>query len=136
MSRIAANSITEQLLAKARELSELLEQTEELNEYVRLETEMLNNPEVIELRQVYERRENAYNMARMTFQDTPEDKWLVSQAKKKWESHPAVQAYRAAQDRLQALLDTLNAIITFPITGDEQPAAKGGCGSGGCSGGG
>lgn len=45
--------------------------------------------------------------------------------------YPPIWRYREAKDTLQVVLDRLNAIITCPITGNENPVGGGeGCGSG------
>lgn len=127
----------ELLFEKARELSELLAQCDELVEYVRAETAMLNHPETVAARERLDRAEHAVKAARGKGGDGEDLLKEMYLARARWQKDPRVAAYRAAQRRLEALLNSLNAIITYPITGDDRPAMGGGCGrGGGCGGGG
>ncbi len=124
---------TAQLLAKAREVSRLLEDTPELKEYLAAELRMLNDDAASALRRELERREEE---ARGVRPGDPEyggalGEYLAAQAA--WLEHPVVKEYHQARERLDGLLARINAVITFPITGDETPAPSRGCG--GCGGG-
>jgi len=126
------------LIAKARELSELLEESEEVREFVAAEEAMLNDPEAMRLLKEAEEAKNYTHFAAAT-----RDKALSKRAMEDYRKaeaaqreYPPIRRYNEAKDRLQAMLDRLNAIITYPITGKENPGGGvGGCGSGGSCGG-
>lgn len=123
------------LMEKARELSELLEQTSAVREYLEAETRMLNSRSAAALRKQLEACEENTRSLTAADKGWSESVRAYDSARAAWREHPAVRDYFRAQERLETLLARLNAAITFPITGDgnlsgdENPAAPrcGGC---------
>ena len=120
------------LIVKARELSELLEESEEVREFTAAEEAMLGDPDAMRLLKEAEEAKQYTHFTAAT-----RDKALSKRAMEDYykaeaaqREYPPIKRYNEAKDRLQALLDRLNAIITCPITGTETPTG----GGGGCSG--
>lgn len=115
-------SVKDALFEKALELSKLLALTEELQAYAAAEAAMLNDEEVRELRRKVDDAEWAIKEQK----DEPgvDGSDLLTRlylAKGKWQKHPKVVAYYKAQHELQRLLDRINEVITFPISGEQDP---------------
>lgn len=127
-----------EMVAKARELSDLLSESEEVREFAAAEEAMLNDPEAMRLLKEAEEAKQYTH-----FTATTRDKALMKRSMDDYHNadaaqrdYPPIRRYNETRERLQALLDRLNAIITFPITGSESVGpAGGGCGSGGSCGG-
>lgn len=115
-------SVKDALFQKAVELSRLLAQTEELQAYTAAEADMLNDAEVRELRQRVDEAEWAIKEQK----DEPgvDGSALLTRlylAKGKWQKHPKVIQYYKAQHDLQRLLDRINEVVTYPISGEQDP---------------
>lgn len=128
------------LIAKARELSELLAESEEVAEFTAAEEAMLNDPEATRLLKEAEEAKQYTHFTAATRDKALMDRAMADfyKAEEAQREYPPIRRYNEAKDALQVLLDRLNAIITYPITGTENPTGGGGgCGSGGgCSSGG
>lgn len=128
-----AVSVRADLWIMARELAQVLEQTPELLRFRETEDAILADDEALELVREYEVKKRAVKMSRTL---PPEEQIKRVEAfmavEDRWNAHPGIQAYWQAREDLDAMMDQLNAVITYPITGSEAPKAKGGgCGSGG-----
>lgn len=121
------------LMDKARELSRLLEDTSELKEYLSAELQMLNDDGASELRLELERQEEEVRFHGPADPGYSEALGMYLAAQAAWRERPSVKEYFRAQERLDQLLARINAVITYPITGDENPVPARGCG--GCGGG-
>lgn len=117
----------------ARELAEAIEESEELITYRRTEDAVLEDQEALDLIREYEAAKRA--VKRSKTKPPQEQMLLVSrfmEIEERFNAHPTIQAYWTARVGLDAFLDRINAVVTFPITGQDQPKVKGGaCGSGG-----
>ncbi len=117
----------------ARELAEAIEESEELLEYRRTEDAVLADDEALALIREYEAAKRAVKRSK---NKPPEEQMLLVQRfmeiEERFNAHETIQAYWNARVRLDAFLEKINAVVTFPITGTEEPKTKGGCGSGGC----
>lgn len=116
----------------ARELSETLAETAELQAYRRTEDVLLGDPEALALINRYETAKRAVKFSKTEPKEVQAK--LVEeflQVEEAFEAHTEIQAYWSARENLDRLVDRLNQIITYPITGTEAPKTKGGCGSGG-----
>lgn len=117
----------------ARELAEAIAETPELQEYRRTEDAVLADPEAVALIREYEAAKRAVKLSRG--RPPAEQQALVERfltVEERFNAHPAIQAYWNARVALDAFMEKLNAVITYPITGETAPKARGGCGSGGC----
>jgi cell fate (sporulation/competence/biofilm development) regulator YlbF (YheA/YmcA/DUF963 family) len=134
---VATTLTKRDLFALARELSQALAQCEELQAWQEAEDAMLNDPEAMAIIDAYEQSKKHLKVAaRQGMQAMEAAMNAFMDAEERLNNHPGIQAYKAARDRLDALVEQLNAIITFPIFGEEAPKRVG-CGSGGgCGGGG
>jgi cell fate (sporulation/competence/biofilm development) regulator YlbF (YheA/YmcA/DUF963 family) len=116
----------------ARELAEAIEESPELIAYRRTEDAVLEDQEALDLIREYEAAKRAVKRSKTA---PPEKQMaLVSrfmEIEERFNAHPTIQAYWEARVALDAFLDRINAVVTFPITGQEAPKVKGGCGSGG-----
>lgn len=123
----------------ARELAKALEETEEMVTYRTTEDAVLADQEALDLIRDYETAKRAVKKSKAMPQE--QQVALVTrfmQIEERFDNHPTIQAYWNARTRLDAMLDRINAVVTFPITGQDEPKAKGGaCSTGGsCSTGG
>ena len=116
----------------ARELAEAIAETPELQEYRRTEDAVLADPEAVALIQEYEAAKSGE-----AFRGRPRRSsrpWSNGSWPSRSGSTPT-RPFRPTGTpgwRCDAFMDRLNAVITFPITGQEAPKTKGGaCGSGG-----
>ncbi|HYF94030.1 MAG TPA: YlbF family regulator [Symbiobacteriaceae bacterium] len=117
----------------ARELAKAIEETDELAEYRATEDAVLTDQEALDLIRDYEAAKRAVKKSKTA---PPEAQMLLvtrfMEIEERFNAHSTIQAYWDARTRLDAFLDRINAVVTFPLTGQEEPKGKGGsCGSGG-----
>jgi len=117
----------------ARELSEAIAESPEVQEYRRTEDAVLADPEAVALIREYEAAKRAVKLSRGK---PPEEQQRLVEAflkvEERFNAHPTIQAYWNARVALDAFLDRINAVVTYPITGTKAPRGRGGsCGSGG-----
>ncbi|MFZ5816808.1 MAG: YlbF family regulator [Bacillota bacterium] len=116
----------------ARELAKAIEESPELQEYRRTEDAVLADEEALELIRTYEAAKRAVKKSKTK---PPEEQILLvnrfMEIEERFNAHPTIQAYWNARVALDAFLDKINAVVTFPITGEEAPKVKGGCSTGG-----
>lgn len=128
-----AVSVRKDIWMLARELAAALEETPEVEAFRATEDALLADDEALAIVREYEAKKRAVKMSRGM---PPEEQMRRVEAflaiEEKFNAHPRIQAYWRARQELDQLLERLNAVITFPITGTEAPRRKGGCGSGGC----
>lgn len=123
----------------ARELAKAIEESDELIAYRTTEDAVLADQEALDLIRDYETAKRAVKKSKTLPQE--QQVALVTrfmQIEERFDSHPTIQAYWNARTSLDAFMDRINAVVTFPITGEEAPKVKGGaCSTGGsCSTGG
>ncbi|MBY6276839.1 MAG: hypothetical protein CWE10_11630 [Symbiobacterium thermophilum] len=117
----------------ARELAEAIAETPEVQEYRRTEDAVLADPDAVALIREYEAAKRAVKLSRG--RPPEEQKALVERflaIEERFNAHPVIQAYWNARVALDAFMERINAVVTFPITGETASRAKGGCGSGSC----
>lgn len=117
----------------ARDLAEAIAESEELSEYRQTEDAVLADDEALALIREYEVAKRAVKKSKT--KPPAEQIALVTrfmEIEERFNADPVIQAYWNARVRLDAMLDRVNAVVTFPITGSEEPKAKGGCSTGGC----
>lgn len=119
----------------ARELAEAIEESPQLQEYRQTEDAVLADPDALNLIRDYEAAKRSVKRSKTKPPD--EQMLLVSrfmEIEERFNTHETIQAYWNARVTLDSFLDRINAVVTFPITGQEEPKVKGGCGSsgGGC----
>lgn len=117
----------------ARELAAAIEESPELLDYRRTEDAVLADQEALDLIRDYEAAKRAVKKSKT--KPPAEQHALVERfmaIEERFNQHPVIQAYWTARTELDAFLDRINAVVTFPITGEEAPKVKGGaCSSGG-----
>jgi len=119
----------------ARDLAQAIEESPEMDLYRRTEDAVLADDEAIVLIREYEVSKRAVKKSKTL---PPEQQIaLVSrfmEIEEQFNTHEVIQAYWNARTGLDAFLDRVNTVVTFPITGQEEPKAKGGCSTsgGGC----
>ncbi len=117
----------------ARELAQAIEESPELVAYRTTEDAVLADDEALELIREYEVAKRAVKKSKTK---PPAEQMMLVQRfmeiEEQFNNHATIQAYWNARTTLDAFLDKVNAVVTFPITGQEEPKVKGGaCGSGG-----
>lgn len=116
----------------ARELAEAIEESPEMEAYRTTEDAVLADDEALLLIREYEVAKRAVKKSKTkppAEQIALVDRFMQIEAQ--FNSHERIQAYWTARTRLDSLLDRINAVVTFPITGADEPKAKGGCSTGG-----
>jgi cell fate (sporulation/competence/biofilm development) regulator YlbF (YheA/YmcA/DUF963 family) len=126
----------------ARELAKAIEESDELQAYRTTEDAVLADDEALVLIRDYEAAKRAVKFSKQ--RPAEEQMLLVNrfmEIEEQFNTHPVIQAYWNARTSLDAFMDRVNAVVTFPITGEEAPKIKGGacssgggCGSGGSCG--
>jgi cell fate (sporulation/competence/biofilm development) regulator YlbF (YheA/YmcA/DUF963 family) len=119
----------------ARELAEAIEESPELRRYRETEDIVLQDDEALALIREYEVAKRAVKKSKTK---PPEEQMMLVQRfmeiEEQFNAHKVIQDYWNARVALDALLEKVNAVVTFPITGTEAPKIKGGCSTGGgCS---
>lgn len=123
----------------ARELAQAIEESPELIRYRETEDAVLADDQALALIRDYETSKRVVKLSKAA---PPEQQKLLverfMETEAQFDAHETIQAYWSARVALDAFLDRINAVVTFPITGQEEPKVKGGaCSSGGgCSTGG
>ncbi len=125
------------IMDKARELGELLAQSDELVVLKAAETTMVNDAEAqIIVQEFRETRDNLLAKQEAHEDLTPAEEARVKEVEGKMENNPAIRAYLTAQDRLEQLLNRVHATINQSMVGGEDdgcsPDSCSSC-SGGCS---
>lgn len=119
----------------ARELAEAITESPEMHVYRMTEDAVLADDEALVLIREYEVSKRAVKKSKT--KPPAEQIALVNrfmEIEEQFNTHEVIQAYWTARTSLDAFLERINAVVTFPITGHEEPKVKGGCGSsgGGC----
>ena len=123
----------------ARELAKAIEESQVMDEYRRTEDAVLADDEALVLIREYEAAKRSVKKSKTA---PPEQQMLLlnrfMEIEEQFNTHPTIQAYWNARTTLDAFLDRINAVVTYPITGQDEPKVKGGaCSTGGsCSTGG
>lgn len=116
----------------ARELAKALEEAPELAAFRETEDALLADPEAVRLIGEFEAGKRAVKFSK---NKPPEEQMQLIEhfmaIEEQFNVHPLIQAYSRARDNLDLLMERINAVITYPITGAEAPPRKSGCGSGG-----
>lgn len=117
----------------ARELAQALEQAPEIEEFRQSEDELMNDAEAVALVKQYEAKKRRVKFSK---EKPPEQQLKLIEefmaVEEQYNNHPVIARQWAAREAVDALLDRINAVITYPLTGTEAPKSKGGgCGSGG-----
>lgn len=117
----------------ARELAEAIEESPQLQLYRETEDAVLADDEALKLIREYEVSKRSVKKSKTA--PPTEQVALVHrfmEIEERFNTHPVIQAYWNARTDLDAFLDRINAVVTYPITGQEEPKAKGGgCSTGG-----
>ena len=117
----------------ARELAQAIEESDELLTYRTTEDAVLADQEALDLIREYEVAKRAVKKSKTA--PPAEQMALVTrfmEIEEQFNTHPVIQAYWNARTTLDAYMDRINAVVTFPITGEEAPKVKGGsCSTGG-----
>lgn len=116
----------------ARELAEAIEESPELVAYRETEDAVLADDEALALIREYEVSKRAVKKSKTL--PPAEQIMLVNrfmEIEERFNQHAVIQAYWTARTTLDAFLERVNSVVTFPITGVEEPKVKGGCSTGG-----
>jgi cell fate (sporulation/competence/biofilm development) regulator YlbF (YheA/YmcA/DUF963 family) len=115
----------------ARELAEAIEESPELLRYRETEDTVLQDEEAIQLIRTYEAAKRAVKKSKT--KPAEEQIALVNrfmEVEEQFNTHEVIQAYWTARVTLDSLLEKVNHVVTYPITGTEAPKTGGGCSSG------
>lgn len=118
----------------ARELAQAIEESPELLAYRETEDAVLADQEALDLIREYEAAKRSVKRSKTK---PPAEQMLLVERfmtiEERFNAHAVIQAYWEARVNLDSFMDRINAVVTYPITGEEAPKVKGGCGSsGGC----
>lgn len=111
-------------------MSDLLGKSPQLTEFRETEEGMLNDPEAMKLMEEHDLAEREARRASYRGPDSARDAMEnLNVARDRLMAHPAVKDHYEARGKLDDLIRSLNAVITFPITGTMVSREKecGGC---------
>lgn len=126
-------AVKRDLWAVARELAEAIEESPELLAYRTGEDAVLADDEALVLIREYEVAKRAVKKSKTL----PPEKQIAlvnrfMEIEERFNNHEVIQTYWDARVKLDSFLDRINSVVTFPITGQEEPKVKGGaCSTGG-----
>ena len=119
----------------AHELAEAIEETAEIQRYRETEDAVLADDDAVALIREYENTKRAVKKSKgKSPQEQMDAVSRFMEVEERFNNHQVIQAYWTAREEIDALLERINTVITFPLTGTEAPKKKGGCSSsgGGC----
>lgn len=124
------------LYSLARELSRALAASPELVAFHQAEDDLFADPGAMALIDAFEQAKKAVKTA-IPQGPAAAEAALTHQMdlQDRMDRHALIRRYKQTRDNLDRLVENLNAIITFPIYGEDTPARTSGCGGGGCGGG-
>lgn len=117
----------------ARELAEAVAESPEVEAFRRTEDALLADDEALAIIRTYEACKRAVKQSRTQppeVQNRLMEEFLA--AEDRFKANSLIQAHWQARIRLDRLLERINAVVTFPITGTEAPR-RAGCSGCGCS---
>jgi cell fate (sporulation/competence/biofilm development) regulator YlbF (YheA/YmcA/DUF963 family) len=117
----------------ARDLAEAIEESEELYTFRVTEDAVLADDEALALIREYEVARRALAKAKkapLQEQMLLGERFMGIEAQ--FQNHPIIQAYWTARTEMDAYMERINAIVTFPITGDDTPKVRSSSGGGSC----
>ena len=126
-----------EIFEKARELGEAIMESEEYKELKRAETEQENDEEALSLLKEYNdiRKKLAEEIkdSSVSEERVSEIREKLEEAYSKITTNDHITAYINAQQKFRAVIDQMNSIISFHITGKLPGGCGGSCEScGGC----
>lgn len=127
-----------EIFEKARELGEAIMESEEFKELKKTETEQENDEEALRLLKEYNdvRKKLADEVRNGSVSEEQMSKIReeLEEAYSKITTNDHITAYINAQRKFQSVIDQMNSIISFHITGKIPGGCSGSCEScGGCS---
>ena len=127
-----------EIFEKARELGEAIMESEEFKELKKAETEQENDEEALRLLKEYNdvRKKLADEVRNGSVSEEQMSKIReeLEEAYSKITTNDHITAYINAQRKFQSVIDQMNSIISFHITGKIPGGCSGSCEScGGCS---
>lgn len=124
-----------EVLTKARELGEAIVNSEEFKALKNAEEMQENNPEAMKLLEDYnnERRALAEEITNgdVSAERMEEIRKTLAESFERVMSNPDIAAYNEAQQKFEAIVNQMNAILTFYMTGEISSGCSGNCS--GCS---
>ena len=124
-----------EVLTKARELGEAIVNSEEFKALKKAEEIQENNPEAMKLLMDYnnERRTLAEEITKgdVSAERMEEIRKTLEESFEKVMTNPDIAAYNEAQQKFEAIVNQMNAILTFYMTGEISAGCSGNCS--GCS---
>lgn len=124
-----------EVLTKARELGEAIVNSEEFKALKNAEEIQENNPEAMKLLQDYNNKRRALAEEITNGDVSPERmeeiRKTLEESFERVMSNPDIAAYNEAQQKFEAIVNQMNAILTFYMTGEISAGCSGNCS--GCS---
>jgi cell fate (sporulation/competence/biofilm development) regulator YlbF (YheA/YmcA/DUF963 family) len=123
------------IIDKAKELAELITNSEELNEIREAEKAMFNDEAANNLVQEFQQKQIKVNNAQMSGEEVGDELYEEIEAfQEKMAENPFIARYLSAQEKFNQTLASVNFIISKAISGDDDCSSGcgGGCGGGDC----
>ncbi len=131
--------VSKDIFDLAREMAELMASRPEVIALRQSEDALLADAESVRLVREYEDAKRAVKRTKgLPKEEQMKAIMAFMPLEDSWNENPLIQAYWAARENMDRLMENLNQIITFPLHGDEEWSGgrKTGCSggdSGGCS---
>ncbi len=124
-----------QILVRAREISQLLEELPALKAFHKAERAYLNDPWIQEALRRQQELQVALSLQPQTDDELNTELLAkLDELDRALESNPRYAKYQAARQQVNKFLTAVMTIVSYPVTG--QGPTRGGCSSGGCGSGG
>jgi len=114
------NTMSEEVIKKARELGKALKETEEYKEFVDAQKALDENEEIQKLLKDYDEKAKDIQLKQMTGENIDEDMISLQKIEKEIVESETMQKYTTAERKFKELVDSANKAIVEAMEGEEE----------------
>jgi len=114
------NTMSEEVIKKARELGKALKETEEYKEFVEAQNALDKNEEIQKLLKDYDEKAKDIQLKQMTGENIDEDMTSLQKIEKEIVESETMQKYTIAERKFKELVDSANKAIVESMEGEEE----------------
>jgi len=114
------NTMSEEVIKKARELGKALKETEEYKEFVDAQKALDENEEIQKLLKDYDEKAKDIQLKQMTGENIDEDMISLQKIEKEIVESETMQRYTTAERKFKELVDSANKAIVEAMEGEEE----------------
>jgi len=114
------NTMSEEVIKKARELGKALKETEEYKEFVEAQKALDENEEIQKLLKDYDEKAKDIQLKQMTGENIDEDMISLQKIEKEIVESGTMQRYTTAERKFKELVDSANKAIVEAMEGEEE----------------